>query len=109
MRHDESKIQVSICQWLQENGYYFFAVSNEAAGSNQVRSMQFVSMGLRAGVSDLVVVLPAGRVVFLEVKAPDGVQSDKQKKFQARVESMGHRYFIAKSVQDVIDKIILLD
>jgi hypothetical protein len=100
LNHEESKIQYKICQWLQEKGYYFFAVPNEANGRSAVQQMQQVSMGLRAGAADLVIVLP-GSVLFVEVKAEKGTQSDKQKKFQERVESLGHRYVVVRSVDEV--------
>lgn len=40
---------------------------------------------------------------WLELKATTGKQSDLQKSFQALVESHGHRYIVARSVEDVID------
>jgi hypothetical protein len=96
MNHKEAKLQIELCKWLQDHGYYFFSVANEAHGRSAVQQMQLVSMGLRAGAADLVVVL-LGRVVFVEIKAEDGKQSDAQKRFQARVESLGHQYVIVKS------------
>jgi hypothetical protein len=101
LKHEESKIQREICVWLQEHGYYFFAVPNEANGRSAVQQMQQISIGMRAGVADLIVVLPDGKVLFLEVKTPTGKQSENQVKFQNRVESLGHRYVIVRSVDDV--------
>ncbi len=102
MKHEESKIQREICVWLQEHGYYFFSCPNEANGRSAVQQMQQISIGMRAGVADLIVVLPDGKVLFLEVKTPTGKQSDNQIKFQNRVESLGHRYVIVRSVDDVV-------
>jgi hypothetical protein len=97
---DESKIQYQICQWLQGQGIYFFAVQNELAGSNG-RAMQFaISLGLRPGVSDLVVLLPS-RIVFIEVKTATGRQSEHQKRFEARVKELGFEYYVVRSVDDV--------
>lgn len=95
----EAKIQWEICQWLQANGIYFFSVANEAAGRSAVKQMQLIGMGLRPGVSDLVVVMP-GRVVFLEVKAADGEQSKAQKQFEAKVTALGFEYRVVRSVED---------
>lgn len=100
MKHEEGRIQYEICQWLQAKGIYFFSIPNEATGRTALQQSRLVAMGLRAGVSDLVVVLP-GRVVFLEVKAPDGKQSPKQKMFEDKVTGFGHDYFIVRSVEDV--------
>lgn len=102
MKRHEDRIQYEIVQWLQSQGIYFFSVANEAAGRSVQAVTRLKSMGLRAGVSDLVVVLP-GRVIFLEVKDADGVQSHLQKVFQDRVEALGHQYKLVRNVQEVID------
>jgi hypothetical protein len=39
--------------------------------------------------------------VWIEVKAPKGKQSELQKSFQQQVEAEGHRYILARSVEDV--------
>ena len=41
------------------------------------------------------------RVIWIEVKSPKGKQSDLQKSFQAKVESEGHMYILARSLEDV--------
>ena len=97
----EAQIQHRIVQAIQALGHVVFSVPNEAAGNNQRRQMHMVSMGLRSGVSDLVVV-SYKRVVFLEVKTPKGSQSDKQARFQREVEARGHEYYIVRSVEDVL-------
>ena len=101
MKHEESIIQAGIVQFLQLAGVFFFAVSNELAGGNLKRNMLFKAMGMRAGTSDLVVVLPEGKVLFIEVKTQEGKQSDKQVAFQKKVESLGHKYFVVRGVDDV--------
>ncbi len=53
------------------------------------------------GMSDLVCIKD-GRVVFLEIKATKGKQSDKQIKFQAEIEFYGGRYLVARSLEDVM-------
>ena len=62
--------------------------------------MQLIAMGMRPGAADLVVLVPPG-VVFLEVKAPDGEQSERQVRFKERVQAMGYRYEVVRSVEDV--------
>ena len=41
------------------------------------------------------------RVVWLELKAPKGKQSELQKSFQAKVEAEGHRYLLIKSLDEL--------
>lgn len=57
------------------------------------------------GIADIILVknyydLPC--IIFLEVKAPGGKQSDDQKEFEKEVQSVNGFYFIVKSIDDVI-------
>jgi hypothetical protein len=104
MNHDESILQANIVAALSLHRIYCFAVSNELLGATKgaARKMAiFKAMGLRSGVSDLVVILP-GRVLFLEVKTPTGRQSPAQKTFQQIVESLGHSYVLVRSVEEAL-------
>lgn len=53
------------------------------------------------GMTDTIVLLPHGRVAWLEFKSPTGRQSPQQKSFQAMVELLDHIYILARSVDDV--------
>jgi hypothetical protein len=44
---------------------------------------------------------PLQRVIWIECKAPNGKQSALQKSFQAQVEAQGHRYILARSIDDL--------
>ena len=105
----EAKIQADIVQYLQTRGVYFFSVPNEAAGRDAaIRMARLKAMGLRSGVSDMVLIFP-GQVVFVEVKDENGKQSDNQRRFQDKVNELGFDYFLVKSVEDVqkvVDKFI---
>jgi len=99
----ESDLQKAIVEYLDLMGVFYFAVNNEMAGggkSAKIRMQHFKAMGLRAGASDLVLVLRE-KVVFMEVKTEKGRQSESQKRFQMVVEELGHRYEIVRSVYDV--------
>jgi hypothetical protein len=103
-RHDESLLQSAIVAALSLHRIYCFSVPNELLGSSKgaARKMAiFKSLGLRSGVSDLVVILPS-RIIFMEVKTPTGRQSDSQKTFQGIVESLGHKYTLVRSVDDAL-------
>jgi hypothetical protein len=43
------------------------------------------------------------RPVWIEAKAPNGIQSELQKLFQIKVESEGHRYILARGIEDLRD------
>lgn len=63
-----------------------------------------VNMGMRNGVSDLIVLLP-NRVVFVELKTNIGRQREKQKEFQSIVEGLGFEYYVIRSVEEFFQKI----
>jgi len=108
---NESKIQAAIVQYLQSKKIFFHSVPNEAAGRNKVAQMQLVTMGLRAGVADLVVWWPCKEGVsigYLEVKTSTGVLSPRQKKFLDRCRDTGIRYDVARSVEDVEKMLVQL-
>ena len=52
------------------------------------RSYKWVSPGC-SGVPDRVVILPGGRVVFVELKSEGKTSTDQQKKRQAELEALG--------------------
>lgn len=53
------------------------------------------------GQADLTGILPDGRRLEIEVKAPDGVQSQVQKNYQKMIERYNGVYILARSVDDV--------
>lgn len=101
----EARLQADIVQWLQSEGYYFCSIPNEAKGRSAVGQMQLIAMGLRPGASDMVVILPEGKVVWVEVKDEKGDQSPAQVKFEARVKELGHTYIVVRSIEELQEKL----
>lgn len=101
----EAKIQQEIYLWFNNNyclknhkpRFTIFSVPNE--GANIKEMMYKKSMGLRAGVSDLIVVLP-NKVLFVEVKTLVGKQREAQKDFENVVTALGFDYFLVRSLED---------
>lgn len=54
-----------------------------------------------AGFSDILLIGENGSVFFIECKTLTGKQRDAQKRFQAAVEKLGHKYYVCRSVEDV--------
>lgn len=54
-----------------------------------------------AGTSDLLLIKNNGEVVFVETKTLTGKQRESQINFQNAVEKLGHKYILARSVDDV--------
>ena len=53
------------------------------------------------GQADLTGILPRGVRLEVEVKSPDGRQTEEQRNFQRMIERFGGVYVLARSVEDV--------
>lgn len=101
----ESQIQKGFVRWFR--GRYeaieplFFAVSNGGA-RNAWTAKILKDEGVRAGVSDLILLIPkhgyAG--LLIETKTPDGKQSDCQKEFERLATKMHYKYVIVRTQED---------
>jgi hypothetical protein len=100
----EDKIQAQIVKYLRihSDRCIVFHVPNGGT-RNIIEASKFKRIGVLAGVADLVVLLPEGRCVFLEVKGQRGQQSERQKQFEKRVKELGFDYYVVRSVDDVIN------
>ena len=102
MQHGESAFQIAVVRFLRSLGYQVFSVPN---GTRLKPSQARIAKaeGLTAGVSDLVIMLPKGQIVFVELKNPNGKgrQSDGQKEFERVCRSLGFEYKIWQSWEDV--------
>lgn len=64
------------------------------------RAYKFASPG-RAGVADRLVVLPGGRVWFVELKVAGGRMSALQQVFAADMAALGQNYIVLWNKEDV--------
>lgn len=65
------------------------------------RQSILVGMGVHAGFADLIV-LSAGRVLFLEVKSPTGRLRKSQEVFRDTVSTQGFGWALVRSVDDAL-------
>lgn len=56
--------------------------------------------GMLEGVSDLIIHLPNGKCVMVEVKNETGKQSEAQKKIEAKMKAMNGNYILVRSLED---------
>ena len=101
----ESQIQKGFVHWFR--GRYteieplFFAVSNGGA-RNAWTAKILKDEGVRAGVSDLILLIPkhgyAG--LLIETKKPDGTQSESQKEFERLATKFKYLYVIVRNQED---------
>lgn len=98
----ESAFQTNVVRGLRNAGFYVFAVPN--GGSRNLReAVHLKAQGVLAGVADLVICLPKGKVHFVELKnlSGKGRQSPAQRQFQADMEYYGNQYHLWDSWNDV--------
>jgi len=110
MKKSEAKIQQEIVIWFNNNYCLkthiprcsIFSVPNE--GKNAREQMYKKTLGMKTGVSDLIVLIP-NKCIFVEIKTDIGKQSEKQKDFQYLVERLGFDYLVVRSLEEFIKKI----
>ena len=103
----ESKLQQDIFNWYQNNYCLkfheprgmIFSIPNGGT-RNKLEAITMKATGLLAGASDLIVILPNGKLFFIELKTETGTQSDKQKDFENRVSALGYEYKIIRTLEE---------
>lgn len=106
----EARIQAQIVQWytntycLRHHTPRCLILSIPNGGTrNPIEAMGMKAQGLLPGASDLIVVhttptVYSGCMLWIEVKAEAGRQGPEQIEFQARIEALGYRYEIVRSL-----------
>ena len=97
----ESVLQTACVKWfrLQYPDLIIYAVPN--GGSRNAREAQRLKAeGVLAGVADLVVLLPQGKSLYIEMKVKGNKQTDNQKEFQKIAENLGHTYDVCYSFEE---------
>lgn len=101
----EHVLQVRLVKWLAENAYpesVWFAVGNGELRHVRV-ALRLKAEGVRPGVPDLCFLLPKGKTGWLELKAKGGVLSNAQKGFAAKAKNLGHRWDVAKTLNEAAE------
>ena len=110
----EAKHQQEIILYM--NKHYFkthiiFSVPNEIPYPLPTKIMseilsRLTQNGLLKGASDLVILCPDKRYITVEIKTSTGSQEPAQIIFQKRVESINGDYFVIRSLEDFINKVV---
>lgn len=66
---------------------------------NRIAGDKMKALGVVPGVADFELILPNGRVAFIEMKTPFGSLSDEQKRFCAMVVQRGHVYLVVRTFE----------
>ena len=102
----EDQLQADIYKWYNNNfclkthkpRHSIFAVPNGGLRTKR-EAVKLKATGVRAGVSDLIVIQP-NRVLFVELKKTNGRQSDNQKEFENIVNNLGFEYYVVRSLEE---------
>jgi hypothetical protein len=102
----EWKIQASMVAWFGRNyrDQRDLLCANNNNSSNRIAGARNNMIGVRSGRADLTLYW-SGRAYHIEVKTPDGKQSESQREFQRLVESNGFEYNIVRSKDEFIELI----
>ena len=110
----EAKHQQEIILFMNKNYFkthIIFSIPNEIPYPLPPKIMaQILSRlqinGLLKGAPDLVILCPNKRYITVEVKTSTGSQSPEQIIFQNRVKNINGDYFVVRSLEDFINKIV---
>lgn len=105
-RQEESRLQARCFSWcwneFPETRRLIFHIENERSDGNKIDGARRKAMGLVAGVSDLILLMPRGKWhgLCIEMKTLTGRQRDEQKVWQSLVEKQGYRYELVRTEDD---------
>jgi hypothetical protein len=97
----EREIQNAIMDYLRIKKIYFW---RNNTGAFVDSSKHFYRFGFK-GSSDILGILPGGRFLAIEVKAKYGKLRPEQEEFIKNINHYGGLAFVAKSLDDVINRI----
>ena len=100
-KSSETQIQKAILEYLWFNR--ILAWRNNTGGMTDKRG-HFYRFG-KKGSGDIFCVLPGGKFVSIEVKSAKGRVRESQKEFMKEVNEQGALAFVARSIDDVREKL----
>ena len=101
MKHQESTLQTQCVKWfrLQYPNLIIYATPN-GGSRNSIEAKRLKAEGVLAGVADLTVLLPHGKILYIEMKVKGNKQTPNQKTFQQKAEALGHTYYVCYSFEE---------
>lgn len=105
-KREEDILQAEIVKWYNNNYCLstfekrgiIFSVPNGGT-RNKIEAMVLKATGLLAGVSDLIVILPNSKILFVELKNDKGTQKEKQLDFESRIKELNLPYYLVRSLE----------
>ena len=101
----EHQLQSTLCEYMRLNlrrDCDFYAVPN--GGARHIRvAVRLKAEGVKRGVPDLHIMMPGGRLVYLEMKIKGGSLSADQKAFRDMARALGFEWGMARTLDQAID------
>lgn len=104
-KRTENDVVKACLQWLEAHGWFCWRQNTLPVYDSTLKRFRKFS-GLK-GVSDIIALKDhpthtcGGLAWFIECKLDKGRQSPEQAEFQRNVEACGHKYTLARSVDDL--------
>jgi hypothetical protein len=94
--------QEDVCRWLKAKGILYFAVPNGGKRGKTAQA-QAKREGIQSGVPDLVILVPFGRAIFVEMKRrKGGTVTAAQKYWVKRLRVLGFDAEVCRGSDDAI-------
>jgi len=93
----EGRIKATCLRYLERRNIYAW---NNTTGAVQVRPGKFLRFG-KVGSSDIIGLLPDGRFLAVETKAPDGRVSPEQLAFLEKIRGLGGVAVVVRSWREL--------
>jgi hypothetical protein len=108
-QESEALIQQQIFIWFNNTyrNLIIHSVPNGSSTGDARIISQMSQLGMVKGISDLIIWLPNGKSIMVEVKNSTGSQSADQIKIQQKLEKLGGIYILVRSLDDFKQKISL--
>lgn len=103
--HPEQDLQDALLGALRLHKVFAFPLPNRGLFNPQTKRYNRTEKHHVAGVPDVCVALNGGKVLWVELKAPDGRPSSEQIAFHIRLRGLGHDCMIAWSVEEVLARL----
>lgn len=104
VRRQEEQLQRAVVELLtlyENRGLLTYCHVPNGGYRTPAQAGAFRAMGVRSGVPDLIIWTPEGHSFAVELKAGKGTPSDAQILWKSTLESLGHRVYVAWSLQEV--------
>lgn len=93
---------VSVLRVYEARGLLSYCHCPNGGYRTKAEAGVFSALGVRAGVPDLLVFLPGGRSVQIELKAGRNGLTAAQKAWHATMKLLGHRISVCRSVDELM-------